>query len=360
MILENSYGYPEENIMKNYKILFTKPETAELVEEELVPEVSGDHALVRTLYTAVSAGTERDNLRDEPNLYCVQGMEAPPFPRHFGYSGVAVVLKAGPDCTRVREGQRVVVYFGSHSRYNILPESKLFPLAYDDIPSDVAALSVIAGFPAEGVRKTRLEFGESALVMGLGILGLISVQLCKAAGAVPVIAADPHEERRKLAIQLGADYVLNPRQEGFTEQVRKLTGGKGVNVAVDSAGKAMATTQALECLAQFGRVTLLGCTRHPGEYDLYHLVHGKGASVIGANNLARPQLESRPGNWTGFDDNAAIQKLLHYKRIDMKPLISEVHAPAEAPAVYDRLVHERTFPIGVLFDWERIPAEEEK
>ena len=340
--------------MKNYKILFTKPETAELVEDELSTEISGAFALVRTEYTAVSAGTERDNLKDEPNLYCIKGIEAPPFPRHFGYSGVATVLKTGPDCHRIREGQRVIVYFGNHSKYNVFPESMLFPVVYDDIPSDVAALSVIAGFPAEGVRKTRLEFGESALVMGLGILGLISVQLCKIAGAVPVIAADPHEDRRNLALQIGADYVLDPKQESFTEQVLQLTDGKGVNVAVDSAGKSMATTQALECLSQFGRMTLLGCTRHHAEYDLYHLVHGKGAVMIGANNLARPQFESRPGNWTGFDDNLAIQKLIHYKMIDMSPLINEIHSPEEASSVYDRLVHDRSFPIGVLFDWNRI------
>ena len=74
--------------MKNYKILFTKPETAELIEDEISTEVSGSDALIRTEYTAVSAGTERDNLRDEPNLYCILGMEAPPFPRHFGYSAV--------------------------------------------------------------------------------------------------------------------------------------------------------------------------------------------------------------------------------------------------------------------------------
>lgn len=340
--------------MKNYKILFTKPETAELVEDEIAEEVTGSDVLVRTDYTAVSAGTERDNLKDEPNLYCIKGMEAPPFPRHFGYSGSATVLKVGPDCTRVKPGQRVVVYFGNHSKYNIFPESKLFPIVYDDISSDVAALTVIAGFPAEGVRKTRLEFGESALVMGLGILGLISVSMCKIAGAAPVIAADPHIERRELALQIGADYVLDPKQDDFMDRVMELTGGKGVNVAVDSAGKAMATSQAMESLAQFGRMTLLGCTRHHGEYDLYHLVHGKGASVIGANNLARPQFESRPGNWTGFDDNMAIQKLLHYNMMDLKPLISEIHSPADAPAVYDRLVHTRSFPIGVLFDWSQI------
>lgn len=340
--------------MKNYQILFTKPKTAALLESEIDCKVTGDNVLVRTEYTAISAGTERDNLRDEPNLYCIRGTEAPPFPRHYGYSGVATVLKAGPSCKRVREGQRVVVYFGTHAKYNIFPESKLFPILYDDIPTDVAALMVIAGFPAEGVRKARLEFGESAMVMGLGILGLIAVQLCKQAGGAPVIAVDPQKTRRELALKIGADYALDPTASGFLQCVQELTDGRGVQVAVDAAGNAGATSQALECLAQFGRITLLGCTRHHGQYDLYHLVHGKGVQVIGANNLARPQMESHPGNWTAYDDNYAIQKLIHFNKLDMRPLINEIHAPTDAPAVYDRLLYDRDFPIGVLFDWNRV------
>ena len=59
--------------MKNYQILFTKPKTAALLESEIDCKATGDNVLVRTEYTAISAGTERDNLRDEPNLYCVSG-----------------------------------------------------------------------------------------------------------------------------------------------------------------------------------------------------------------------------------------------------------------------------------------------
>lgn len=340
--------------MRNYHVIFTKPETAEFVENEISPVVTGSDVLVKTEYTAISAGTERDNLRNEPNLYCIKGMEAPPFPRHYGYSGVATVIKAGPDCKRVKEGQRVVVYFGTHSKFNIFPESKLFPILYDDIPTDVAALMVIAGFPAEGVRKARLEFGESCMVMGLGILGLISVQLCKIAGGAPVIAVDPQKERRNLALEIGADYALDPTADDFFSQILTLTDNRGINVAVDAAGNATATSQAMECLAHFGRITLLGCTRHHGEYDLYHLVHGKGAHVIGANNLARPQWESQPGNWTAYDDNYAIQKMMHFNKLNMKPLINEIHSPKDAPAVYDRLLNSKNFPIGVLFDWNQV------
>ena len=337
--------------MKSRQILFTAPKTVEITEHEINEELTRDQVLVRTEYTAVSAGTERDNLNNEPNLYSLTLDADPPFPRHFGYSGSAVVLKTGPDCKRLKPGDRVVVYFGTHSEYAVWPESKLFPIRVPEIDMDEAALSVIAGFPAEGVRKTRLEFGESAMVMGLGILGLMAVQFCCIAGAVPVIAVDLNPVRRELALKMGADYALDPNEKSFLDTIKELTEGMGVNVCVDVAGNATATNTALLCLGRFGRITLLGCTRHHGEYDLYHLVHGKGVQVIGANNWARPEYESRPGCWTGEDDIFALHKLMKAGRFLMRPLISEIHSPLDAKKVYDRLLNDRNFPIGVLFNW---------
>lgn len=339
--------------MKNRHILFTAPYTVSVTEEEFSPVLTGDQVLVRTEYTAISAGTERDNLKNEPNLYSLTLEADPPYPRHYGYSGSATVLKTGPDCKRVKPGDRVVVHFGTHSKYAVWPESKLFPILYDDLPMDEAALLVIASFPAEGVRKTRLEFGESAMVMGLGILGLMAVQMCRAAGAVPVIAVDPNPERRALSLSIGADYALDPTTEDFFAKVDSLTRGQGVQVCVDAAGNATATTQALHCLGRFGRITLLGCTRHHGEYDLYHLVHGKGVQILGANTWARPEFESRPGCWTAEDDVIALQKLMHGDRFNLRPLISEIHSPLDAIPVYDRLV-KGDFPVGVLFDWNAV------
>lgn len=340
--------------MKNLDILFTAPYTVELKENEVSEDLIGDQVLVKVACTAVSAGTERDNLKNEPNLYSLTLDADPPYPRHYGYSGSGTVIKCGPDCKRLKPGDQVIIYFGTHSKYAIWPESKLFPIRVPDIPMDEAALSVIASFPAEGVRKTRLEFGEPAMVMGLGILGLMAVQFCRIAGAVPVIAVDMNPERRALALQIGADYALDPKEEGFQEKVVALTDGKGVAACVDAAGNANATISALHCLGRFGRITLLGCTRHHGEYDLYHLVHGKGVQIIGANTWARPSFESRPGCWTGEDDIFALHKLMMAGRFRMRPLINEVHSPLDAPQVYDRLVSGKDFPIGVLFNWDLI------
>ena len=337
--------------MKNHDIIFTAPYTVEVQENEVPEELTGDQVLVKVAYTAVSAGTERDNLKNEPNLYSLTLDADPPYPRHFGYSGSATVLKCGPACKRLKPGDPVVVYFGTHSHYAVWPESKLFPIQVEGIPMDEAALSVISSFPAEGVRKTRLEFGEPAMVMGLGILGLMAVQLCRIAGGVPVIAVDMDPKRRAMALKTGADVALDPTRDDFFDQVLALTNGKGIAACVDAAGNAKATISALHCMGRFGRITLLGCTRHHGEYDLYHLVHGKGVQIIGANTWARPEVDSRPGCWTGEDDIFAIHKLIRSGRFDMRSLISEVHSPLDAPAVYDRLVNGKDFPIGVLFDW---------
>lgn len=340
--------------IKTHDILFTAPGVAELVasEKELTP--TGANVLVKTEFTAVSAGTERDNLMGEFHINGDIKNCHVNFPRQLGYSGIGTVIAIGPACKQVKVGDRVIIHFGKHTAYNLVPESKVFPLM-DGISPEEAALIVIASFPIEGVRKARLELGESAMVMGLGILGLIGIQLCRIAGAAPVIAADPNPERRTLALTLGADYALDSTAPDFAETVKSLTGGAGVNVVVDSAGVAAATIAAFDCMARFGRMTLLGCTRHADVYDFYHAIHAPGVTVIGANNSARPQYESQPGNWTGRDDCMALQRLLRGGRLSFEKLISEIHSPANAPEVYARLA-EGKFPIGVLFDWKQLEA----
>ena len=349
MIILNDRG---QLIMKNQSIVFTQPNTAQLLESELDNNLSGNQVLIKTLYSAISAGTERDNLRGEPNLDGLHIVETT-FPRRLGYSSSGEVLETGPECKRVKKGDKVIVCYGSHSRYQKLPETSLFPMLYEEITTQQAALFMIGSFPMEGVRKTRLEIGESAMVSGLGILGLFAVQFCRAAGAVPVIAVDPDPERRELALSLGADFAVNPTGIDLPEKIRSLTGKGGVNVAIDVSGRNEATIDSMRSLDWYGRITLLGCNRHPGVYDLYHLVHARGIEVIGANNVSRPKFESRPGCWTMEDDVNAIQRLVHGGRIKLEPLINEINSPEDAPQVFARLASCGKFPIGVLFDWNR-------
>ncbi|MHB9032327.1 MAG: alcohol dehydrogenase catalytic domain-containing protein, partial [Anaerolineae bacterium] len=161
--------------MRDWQILFTEPNAAALVEQD-IPDSPGEHeVLVRTHYTAVSAGTERANLVGELHISGGQILERAIFPRALGYSGVGTVLKTGAAVTGTVPGDRVIIYFGQHRQYNLLAETLVFKIGQDSIASAEAALVVIAGFPLEGIRKARVEVGEAALVAGLGILGLLAV-----------------------------------------------------------------------------------------------------------------------------------------------------------------------------------------
>ena len=255
----------------------------------------------------------------------------------------------------IKRGDRVAMSWSTHSAYCLAWEGNVHKIISDSIPFSEAALFHISTFPMAAIRKCRLELGESALVMGQGVLGLIADLLLRAAGAVPVIAVDPVAEKREKALASGADYALDPFESGFAEKVHSLTDG-GVNVAIEVTGNGGGLNGALDCMKRFGRVALLGCTRNSDfTVDYYKKVHGPGISLIGAHTLARPGSESSPGMWTTHDDVMAVQRLIAGGRLSLSGLIDEVHSPEEAPEIYTRLASEKSFPL-VQFDWSRINA----
>ena len=196
--------------------------------------------------------------------------------------------------------------------------------------------------------------GADALV-GERLLGQLAVQFCRAAGCAPVIAVDPIAERRAYAEKMGADYTFDPFAPDFVENVKKVTDGKGVNVAVEVTGNGKALDQVLDCMARFGRVSLLGCTRNSDfTIDYYRKIHFPGITLVGAHTAARPDRESAPGYWCYDDDLYAIFKLLKGGRLHFKDMIAETHLPEEAPEVYTRLVNEKNFPLVVQFDWTKM------
>lgn len=334
----------------NKNILYTAPGIAEIVEKEM-PVCGDDEVVVRINRTTISAGTERALLTGNPNInYKAAGSVN--FPRQSGYSAAAVVTEIGKKVTSVKVGDRVACSWSSHAQYCKLKETRVYKLD-DEVADAEAALVHICTFPMAAIRKCRLEFGESAIVMGLGVLGLISVELLRVAGATPIIAVDPVPEKRALALSLGADYALDPFAEDFVDTVKKLSNG-GVNVGIEITGRGSGLDMVLDCMARFGRVALLGCTRSSDfSIDYYRKVHGPGITLVGAHTVARPKVESSNGWWTERDDAFAILKMLKYQRLDLARLVEEVHSPEEAPEIYDRLAKNASFPI-VQFDWTRL------
>ena len=215
-----------------------------------------------------------------------------------------------------------------------------------------ASLCNIGTFSMAAIRKTRLEIGESMMVMGLGILGLMAVHFARIAGAAPVIAVDPVEERREKALKFGAGFAFDPFDEDFAEKVKAVTNG-GVNAAIEVTGIGAGLNECLDCMARFGRVALLGCTRNSDfTVDYYRKIHSPGITIIGAHTNARPEVESYPGFFTRRDDIDAILSLLKLKRASFKDMIDVTYSPEQCTEVYTQLVNDKNFPTVVQFNWE--------
>ena len=122
----------------------------------------------------------------------------------------------------------------------------------DEVSIKEASMVLIPTFPLAAIRKTKLEIGESAMVMGLGIWGMFAVQELKAVGAYPVIAVDPVEERREFAMKMGADFALDPTNVSFVQTVNDLSDG-GVNVYIEVTGLGIGLVQALDCMQKNGK-----------------------------------------------------------------------------------------------------------
>lgn len=335
--------------MKNKYIAFTAPGIAELREEELRSPNAGE-VLVEVVRSTISSGTERANLSGNPNIGI--GPDLPDmatyFPRRLGYSCAGYVKEVGEGVTHVKVGDRVCVSWSTHNQYVIKDAGNIHKLP-DNVDWKDAALGLIGTFPMAAIRKCRLEMGESAIVMGQGVLGQVAVQLLRLSGACPIIAVDPDPAKRERALELGADYVFDPFAPDFVKNVKSLTGG--VKVAIEVTGNGKALDQVLDCMARFGRVALLGCTRDSNfTIDYYRKVHGPGITLIGAHTLARPDHESHPGWWTTRDDIAALLRLTSMGRLHMGDLVQETHKPEECPEVYARLMVEKVFPV-VQFQW---------
>ncbi len=335
--------------MQIKRILFTEPMVAKLVEKELSEPGVGE-VQVRLAFSTVSSGTERAKLTGNRNCgWNKPEEEIATFPRCGGYSSSGVVTALGDGVTDLQIGDRVAMSWSTHSEIVNIPRENVCLL--DGVSFEDGALFHIATFPLAAIRKCRIELGESAIVMGMGILGLLALPLLRAAGACPIIAVDPDQKKREKALSHGADYALDPFDPLFSQKAKELTGG-GVKVGIEVTGIGKGLEGILDCMARGGRVALLGCTRESNfTIDYYRKVHGPGITLIGAHTHARPQFDSYGGWWTQKDDMEALIRLTKTGRLHLSSMIEQTHFPEEAPAVYHSLAYDKTFPI-VQFCWE--------
>ncbi len=226
---------------------------------------------------------------------------------------------------------------GVQRQYMCLSPSNIGPKPKNLSFVEAAALP-LASLTAWNMLKNRaqLRSGETLLVLGAGSgVGSMAVQMGRYLGA-RVIATGGSEEKQKLSFSLGADEVLNHRQEGFSSQVKALTNGRGADVVFEHIGAAT-WTDSMKSLAVGGRIVTCGATTGvKGELNLRHLFY-KRQSVLG----------STMGSVSDFNEclQLAEQKALI-------PVIDQVFNFQNIRDAHDHLEFEHAFGKVVLEGWD--------
>ncbi len=256
------------------------------LRETIIDDPGPGQVQVRPQVSLVSPGTERAIILALENTQQT-------FPQAMGYSAAGFVDRVGPQVTRFKVGDRVACFALHHGEAGNVSERHCISLD-GSIGFDQGAFLALGVIALQGVRKARIELGESALVLGLGPVGILALQLARANGAAPTMGVDRVRGRLDRASQMGADLVFDTSDEGWRRRAREATRGEGPAVVIESTGFPEPVAAALDIARRFGRVVLLGSTRAQSTLNLYATVHVKALSVLGAHVMGNPYPSPAP------------------------------------------------------------------
>jgi len=255
----------------------------------------------------------------------------PELPFVIGGEGAGVVTEVAPDVTEFTVGDRVLCPGGCVEQVLVdTSQVTRLPDSVDFEPAAAFRANYATGL--YGLQRGRLEKGETLLVHGAaGGVGLAAVDLGKLLGAT-VIATASTEQKRQVALEMGADHALDYTQ-GFREAVKELTGGRGADVIYDPVGGDV-FDESMRCIAPFGRILIVGFTSgRPALAKTNHLLI-KDAELIGFTIGA---LSRHDPGWVARNS----QQLLDWLAAgDIRPYISHT-LPLEQTAEALNLIRER-------------------
>ncbi len=333
-----------------------------------MPVATGASVLVESRATVVSPGTERmlvdfgkasllakarqqpEKVRQVlekvstdgigPTLEAVRAKLDAPIP--LGYCQAGIVVGVGPRIERFTAGDRVVTN-GPHAEY-VRAAQTLVARIPESVSFESAAFTPLAAIGLQGLRLAAPTLGETVVVYGLGVIGLLTVQIARAAGC-RVIGVDRAADRTRLAERFGARAIRAEDGVDVAQTVLDLTGGFGADIVLLT----LATTseEPLRAAATMsrkrGRIVLVGvagltlrredfyrkelsfqvsCSYGPGRYDVQHEEHG----------VDYPAAFVR---WTEGRNFEAVLELMADGRLDPEPLVTHRFPIAEATRAYD-------------------------
>lgn len=331
------------------KLLFPEPYRVQY-EIGAVPEPGTNQLLVKTEFSLISPGTElafymgtHTGISDPANTWA----KYPFFP---GYAVTGHVEAAGKGIRDFRVGDRIFA-IGRHASHNVFThhnaeDSPVFAIP-DSTQPEHALFARLAGISATALIQTKIRFGSTVIIIGMGLIGQFAAQLYALQGA-GVIGVDPVAGRLEAARRSGVRRVAqSDSSKPLAGQLNTLLGSQWADIVVEATGIPEMVNEALEMAKPLGQVVLLGSPRGPVQIKTYEHIHSKGVSLIGAHEKLQ---------WLhGFAErNRIIRCVLQWiagKQLHVEPLITHILPASDAQSAYERLIHEMDNTLGVLFDW---------
>ncbi|HYK36460.1 galactitol-1-phosphate 5-dehydrogenase [Alloacidobacterium sp.] len=211
--------------------------------------------------------------------------------------------------------------YGAFAEYVVVPQRILYRLP-DALSFPEAAMLEAVSVALHAVRVSEMHSGETALVIGAGMIGLLTLQAARAAGAKRVFITDLDATRLKLAKEMGADETLHLSGAELIAEVIRLTAGKGVDIALEAVGRNETISAAIDCVRKGGTVTLIG--------------NISPEITIPLQKVVSRQIRLQGTAASSGEYPQAIE-LMTAGKIRVKPLITAVAPLDEGPRWFERL-----------------------
>jgi 2-desacetyl-2-hydroxyethyl bacteriochlorophyllide A dehydrogenase len=313
-----------------------------------IPEITDSTVLVKTDYSVISTATELMVLRKRINAF-------------LGYSGTGIVQAVGANVDHVVVGQRVACY-GAHTHADYFLAGKQHVVAVPDhVDPQEAAFAGLATIAMQGLRQADLRFGETVVVIGLGLIGQLIARIAHAA-SYQVFAVDYMEERCRLLEEAGVPNVFRSAEQA-EQQILAQTRGHGADCVMicANAKSHRLIDQALNLICDRGKVVIVGDTNT--EFDRDKLFAKEAQITISrAGGPGRYDPDYEQGGkdypygyvrWTLNRNLEGYVRLLAEGRLSVRSLITNKYPLEQKPLVeaYRISTEQPALVMGSLIEW---------
>jgi threonine dehydrogenase-like Zn-dependent dehydrogenase len=333
----------------NELVRFHEPGDVSLVEEP-IPDLASGQVLTRTTLSMVSIGTELAVLvgEFEPDSHWADYAD---YPFDTGYMNVGVVERTADDVDGVAVGDRVVSY-SPHARYNAV-DADTATVVPDHVTDTEAVFFSAAEIAMNGLRRGRLDWGESAAVFGLGLIGQLAVRFALHAGAQPVFAVNRSTGRFDFLPDHDRLVTASTTDDDWIDVVADGTDGRLADVVVEATGNADAVTTQLDALRHHGRMVVLGSPEGATEFNFHDDVSWPCYDIVGAHVKSHATTETARTPWTQDRHRRLFFSLLDDPLFaDLDELVTREAQHTDAVEIYRDLQDHRSDELGVLLHWE--------